>query len=75
LAVRNVTVVVLDIKPIVTENCAYRLPTPLPLSMPSLSDNITYYQCDVTKWEEVEAVAKKVIEEVRRPRFHLFTIL
>jgi NAD(P)-dependent dehydrogenase (short-subunit alcohol dehydrogenase family) len=45
------------------------------LSMPSLSDNITYYQCDVTKWEEVEAVAKKVIEEVRRPRFHLFTIL
>jgi hypothetical protein len=28
------------------------------------SDNITYYKCDVTKLEEVEAVAKKVIEEV-----------
>ncbi|KAI9467084.1 retinal short-chain dehydrogenase/reductase [Lactarius psammicola] len=50
LAVRNVTVVVLDIKPIVTENY-----------------NITYYQCDVTKWEEVEAVAKKVIEEIGHP--------
>ena len=30
----------------------------------SVSDNITYYKCDVTKLEEVEAVAKKVIEEV-----------
>ncbi|KAI0307095.1 retinal short-chain dehydrogenase/reductase [Multifurca ochricompacta] len=50
LAVRNVTVVVLDIKPIVTENY-----------------NITYYKCDITKWEEVEAVAKKVIEEVGHP--------
>jgi hypothetical protein len=29
-------------------------------------DNIAYYKCDVTKWEEVEAVAKKVIEEVSR---------
>jgi NAD(P)-dependent dehydrogenase (short-subunit alcohol dehydrogenase family) len=28
------------------------------------SDNITFYKCDVTKLEEVEAVAKKVIEEV-----------
>lgn len=70
---RNVTVVVLDIKPIVTENCAYHLPTPLLLSMSLLLDNITYYQCDVAKWEEVEAVAKKVIEEVRRPHFRLFT--
>ncbi|KAI9447962.1 retinal short-chain dehydrogenase/reductase [Lactarius indigo] len=50
LAVRNVTVVVLDINPIVTENY-----------------NITYYRCDVTKWEEVEAVAKKVIEEIGHP--------
>ncbi|KAI0268187.1 retinal short-chain dehydrogenase/reductase [Gloeopeniophorella convolvens] len=50
LAVRNVTVVVLDVKPIVTENY-----------------NITYYKCDVSKWEEVEAVAKKVIEEVGHP--------
>jgi hypothetical protein len=30
-----------------------------------ISDNITYYNCDVSKWEEVEAVAKKVIEDVR----------
>ncbi|KAI0005082.1 retinal short-chain dehydrogenase/reductase [Russula compacta] len=50
LAVRNVTVVVLDIKPIVTENY-----------------NITYYKCDVTKLEEIEAVAKKVIEEIGHP--------
>ncbi|KAJ3507219.1 hypothetical protein NLJ89_g6427 [Agrocybe chaxingu] len=47
LAVRSVTVVVLDVKPIVTENY-----------------NITYYKCDVSKWEEVEAVSKRVIEEV-----------
>ncbi|KAF9226687.1 NAD(P)-binding protein [Gyrodon lividus] len=50
LAVRNVNVVVLDIKPIQTEN-----------------SNITYYKCDVSKWEEVEAVSKKVIEEVGHP--------
>jgi hypothetical protein len=29
-----------------------------------VSDNITYYKCDVSKLEEVEAVAKRVIEEV-----------
>lgn len=23
-----------------------------------------YYKCDVSKWEEVEAISKKVIEEV-----------
>ncbi|KAI6130321.1 retinal short-chain dehydrogenase/reductase [Pisolithus croceorrhizus] len=50
LAFRNVTVVVLDIKPIVTDN-----------------SNITFYQCDVSKWDEVKAVAKKVIEEVGHP--------
>ncbi|KAK7060386.1 hypothetical protein VNI00_001151 [Paramarasmius palmivorus] len=50
LAVRNVTVVVLDIKPIVSENY-----------------NITYYKCDVSKWSEVEAVSKKVIEEIGHP--------
>ena len=27
-------------------------------------DNITYYPCDVSKWEEVEAVHKKIVEEV-----------
>jgi len=50
LAVRNVTVVVLDVKPIVTENY-----------------NIVYYQCDVSKWEEVEAVSKKIIDEIGQP--------
>ncbi|KAI0750965.1 retinal short-chain dehydrogenase/reductase [Daedaleopsis nitida] len=50
LAVRNVTVVVLDVKPIVTENY-----------------NITYYNCDVSKWEEVERVAKTIVEELGHP--------
>jgi len=50
LAVRNVTVVVLDVKSIVTENY-----------------NITYYPCDVSKWEAVEAVSKKIIEEIGQP--------
>ncbi|KAI0677386.1 retinal short-chain dehydrogenase/reductase [Trametes maxima] len=50
LALRHVNVVVLDIKPIVTENY-----------------NITYYKCDVSKWEEVERVSKQVIEELGHP--------
>ncbi|TFK55572.1 NAD(P)-binding protein [Heliocybe sulcata] len=50
LAVKNVTVVVLDMKPIATDNY-----------------NIAYYKCDVSKWEEVEAVSKKVIEELGHP--------
>ncbi|KAL1685740.1 hypothetical protein GGG16DRAFT_65684 [Schizophyllum commune] len=29
--------------------------------------NIAYYKCDVSKWEEVEAVAKTVIEEIGQP--------
>ncbi|PCH40811.1 retinal short-chain dehydrogenase/reductase [Wolfiporia cocos MD-104 SS10] len=49
-AVRNVTVVVLDVNPIVTENY-----------------NINYYKCDVSRWEEVEAVSKKIIEEIGQP--------
>lgn len=28
------------------------------------TDNITFYKCDVSKWEEVEAVSKKIVEEV-----------
>ncbi|THH19793.1 hypothetical protein EW146_g1447 [Bondarzewia mesenterica] len=50
LAVRNVTVVVLDVNPIVTENY-----------------NIVYYKCDVSKWEEVEAVQKRIIDELGHP--------
>jgi len=50
LAVRNINVVVLDTKPIVTENY-----------------NIAYYKCDVSKWEEVEAVAEKIVKEIGHP--------
>ncbi|KAJ7129414.1 retinal short-chain dehydrogenase/reductase [Mycena epipterygia] len=50
LAVKSVTVVVLDVEPIQTENY-----------------NIAYYKCDVSKWEEVEAVSKKIIEEIGQP--------
>lgn len=50
LAVRNVTVVVLDVNPIVTENC-----------------NITYFKCDVSKFEEVETVSKRIIKEIGDP--------
>ncbi|KIM91192.1 hypothetical protein PILCRDRAFT_168122 [Piloderma croceum F 1598] len=50
LAVRNVSVVVLDVNPIITENY-----------------NVTYYKCDVSKWEEVEAVSKKIVEEIGHP--------
>jgi len=50
LAVRSVTVVVLDVKPIVTENY-----------------NISYYECDVSDWEQVKKVAGVVIEEVGQP--------
>jgi len=50
LAVRNVTVVVLDVNPIVTENY-----------------NIVYYKCDVSKWEQVEEVSRKIITEIGDP--------
>jgi hypothetical protein len=35
------------------------------VTIDKFSDNITYYKCDVSNLEEVEAVAKRVIEEVR----------
>jgi len=50
LAVRNVTVAVLDVQPFVTEN-----------------SNIEYYKCDVSKWEEVQAVAKRIHEQIGSP--------
>lgn len=63
LAVRNVTVVVLDVNPIVTENC--KSPKAIFSTYLTVSlDNVAYYKCDVSKWEEVEAVSKKIIEEV-----------
>jgi short-subunit dehydrogenase len=33
----------------------------------SENHNIIYYKCDVSKWEEVEAVAKKISEEIGDP--------
>ena len=30
-----------------------------------LTDNISYYECDVSDWEQVKKVAEAVIEEVR----------
>ncbi|CAK5275369.1 unnamed protein product [Mycena citricolor] len=50
LAVKSVTVIVLDVKPIQSQNY-----------------NINYYKCDVSKWEEVEAVSKKIVEEIGEP--------
>lgn len=38
-------------------------------------DNITYYKCDVSKWEEVEAVAKKVFDEVSRNGYGIQLVL
>jgi hypothetical protein len=72
LAVRNVTVVVLDIKPIETENCRLSLPHPRSFMSNLFADNVAFYNCDVSKWEEVEKVAKQVVEEVRRafPSIH-----
>ncbi|KAG6903405.1 hypothetical protein C0995_005428 [Termitomyces sp. Mi166 len=68
LAVRNVTVVVLDIKPIVTENRSTFSSFWKSSSLISSStDNITYYKCDVSKWEEVETVSKRVIQEIGEP--------
>lgn len=69
LAVRNVTVVVLDVKPIVTENCtSSQTPNNRINELISFcfyfTDNIVYYKCDVSKWEEVEAVSKTIVEEV-----------
>jgi hypothetical protein len=68
-----VAVVVLDVKPIVTENCVYPSRTLTVTFADQFSDNITYYKCDVTKLEEVESVAKKVIEEVyhNTPSMHI----
>lgn len=66
-AVRNVTVAVLDVNEIESENCAGTLVTPSLTPHLSEADNINYYKCDVSKWEEVERVSKQITEEVCRP--------
>ena len=63
LAVRSVTVVVLDVKPIVTENCWSIFYCHL-LALTFPKDNIAYYKCDVSKWDEVAEVSKRITEEV-----------
>ena len=65
LAVRNVTVAVLDVNPIETENCASQGPRGGVVLTEAAADNISYYKCDVSKYEEVQAAAKKIQEEVR----------
>lgn len=63
LAVKSVNVVVLDVNPIESDNCM----SPIHFVCPeadTFQDNISYYKCDVSKWEEVEHVSKKIIEEV-----------
>ncbi|KAF0559073.1 NADP-binding protein [Gigaspora margarita] len=47
---RNVTVIVLDIKPPEVEH-----------------DNIIYFECDVSKFEDVQRVAKEIIDEAGHP--------
>jgi NAD(P)-dependent dehydrogenase (short-subunit alcohol dehydrogenase family) len=64
LAVRNVTVVVLDVKPIATENCESHEIIESEIDEQTSTDNIAYYECDVSDWEQVKTVAKVVIEEV-----------
>lgn len=44
--------------------CALDLISRVGHSSSSALDNITYYKCDVSNWGEVEAVSKKVTEEV-----------
>jgi len=50
LAIRGVTVAVLDVVPLITENT-----------------NIEYYQCDVSKWSEVKAVAETITKDLGHP--------
>lgn len=64
MAVKNVTVVVLDVNPIQTENCAHVKAYVNVRGAESFTGNIHYYKCDVSNWEEVQTVSKEIIEEV-----------
>jgi NAD(P)-dependent dehydrogenase (short-subunit alcohol dehydrogenase family) len=64
LAVRNVTVVVLDTNPIVTENCTRGYRNRPIRETHGFADNITYFKCDVSNFEEVETVSRRIVEEV-----------
>ena len=33
----------------------------------SFLDNIVYYKCDVSKWEEVERVSKEIVNDLGHP--------
>jgi NAD(P)-dependent dehydrogenase (short-subunit alcohol dehydrogenase family) len=59
--------VVLDVNPIVTENCKTRIMLGYDGPLIFLLDNITYYKCDVSKWDEVEAVSKRIVDELGHP--------
>lgn len=65
LAVRNVTVVVLDVEPIITENGKSAIfSTKRACQLISVLVNIMFYTCDVSDWNQVKDVARKVVEEV-----------
>jgi hypothetical protein len=61
-----VNVVVLDVNPIVTENGmhVHTSSSSDSINIYSWADNIAYYKCDVSIWAEVEAVSKRIIEDV-----------
>ncbi|CAG8684722.1 3242_t:CDS:2, partial [Acaulospora morrowiae] len=52
MAIRNTTVVILDVRPPEVEHGMF---------------NITYYECDVSKFENVQSVARKIVEDVGHP--------
>jgi NAD(P)-dependent dehydrogenase (short-subunit alcohol dehydrogenase family) len=75
IAARGARVVVLDVNPIITKNglLAHKLLYAL-ASIPR-QDRIKYYQCDVSRWEEVKMVSQRVEQEVgtrwKHPHFAL----
>jgi len=71
LAVRNVTVVVLDVKVPTLDGGGqlyHRCDAQCMFSDYAVSfcfaDNITFYKCDVSRWDEVEKVSKRILNEV-----------
>jgi hypothetical protein len=59
LSVRNVIVIVLDVKVPTFDNGCLALHCPfVPSNRVVFSDNITFYKCDVSRWDEVDKVSK-----------------
>lgn len=71
LAIRGVTVAIMDVVPLVTENRGCTLLGP---EVPSINqcevciiDNIEYYKCDVSNYDEVQSVAAKIVNDLGHP--------